>query len=91
MQWAGRFYVMEELEDEIPEFQQAGKILDADTLYWMGYFYRYWCFYNGQSSKQIIQIADPESMDLVYPAYHTLSCEMAVDRCIEDYESKHKP
>ena len=54
----------------------------------MGYIYRYWHFYTGESSKEIYKQANAELMNALYLAYHTMSPEMAIDRLKESYQQK---
>lgn len=84
MQWAGKEYVMERMKDEYPEaFVKGGTVYDREALYWMGYLYRYWYFYSGETSKAIYKIADAATLNTMYYGFHTLSMGMAVDRLIE--------
>ena len=39
----------------------------------------------GGASRDIYRMADYRTMDKVYAGYHTLSCDMAVDRLKEDF------
>ena len=51
-----------------------------NELHWMGYVYRYWCCMTGQSSKAVYKIVPARELKALYPAYHTLDPELAVDR-----------
>jgi hypothetical protein len=85
MQWAGKEYIMEKLEDEnAAELKTSGEIYDRETLYWAGYLYRRWHFYTGETSRRIYRQADAKTVNSVYPAYHCLDVEMAVDRLKDD-------
>ena len=53
VQWAGKEYILSRIEDEHSELLAKGEPFDTETLYWMGYIYRYWNFYTGESSKDI--------------------------------------
>lgn len=87
MQWAGKEYIMERMQDEYAEgCRQDGKVFDGDVLYWIGYLYRYWHFYTGENSKAIYMQADADTLNSVYLGYHTLDIEMAIDRLKEDRE-----
>jgi hypothetical protein len=81
LQWAGEQYILAELLDEtdIPQ----GETFDDDTLYWIGYTYRYWHLYSGESSQEIYAQANAETMNMIYPGYHTLDVPMAIDRIKE--------
>ena len=42
------------MQDEYPEaFSKEGIVYDVETLYWIGYLYRYWDFYTVEFSKEI--------------------------------------
>lgn len=82
-QWMGEGYLLDEVDEEAGGLPRTGASLDGEALYWMGYTYRYWHFLTGESSKDIYVQADAATMNGVYPAYHTLSCEMAVERLKE--------
>lgn len=87
MQWAGKAYILSRMEDELSvELSKNGEIYDKEALYWMGYIYRYWSFYTGESSKDIYKQAPAKTMNIVYLMYHTMSPELAIDRLKEAYK-----
>lgn len=87
MQWAGKEYIMERMQDEYAEgCRKDGNIFDGDVLYWIGYLYRYWHFYTDENSKAIYRQADADTLNAVYLGYHTLDIEMAIDRLRENKE-----
>lgn len=89
VQWAGKAYVLSRMEEELAEqLKKDGEIYDKETLYWMGYIYRYWSFYTGESSREIYKQAPAKTMNVVYLMYHTMSPEMAIDRLKESFEEK---
>ena len=91
MQWAGKEYIMERISDELKEkITTGGEMYDRERLYWMGYVYRVWHYYTGESSKEIYKQAPAETMRVTYLIYHTLSVEMAIDRLKESYAEKHR-
>jgi hypothetical protein len=84
MQWAGKEYILEKLEDEYGAvLRKDGNVFDRETLYWAGYLYRKWHFYTGESSKQIYKQAGAKMINSAYLAYHCLDVEMAIDRLKE--------
>jgi len=84
VQWAGKEYIMSQLEDECEEkLHTDGDILDSEVLYWIGYIYRYWNLYKSESSKAIYKQAPYKTMKVVYLMYHTMSPELAIERLIE--------
>ena len=82
-QWMGEEYLFEDVEDDAGGISRTGEIYDQDELYWMGYTYRYWHFLTGESSRTIYETADAPFMRRVYPAYHTLDTEAAIERIKE--------
>lgn len=87
IQWAGKEYIMSRMEDECKEKLVAtGDIFDKETLYWIGYIYRYWNIYTKESSKAIYKQASAKTMRSVYLMYHTMSPEVAIDRLKESYK-----
>ncbi len=87
IQWAGKAYILSRMEDELADqLIKDGEIYDKEALYWMGYIYRYWHFYTGESSREIYKQASAKTMNVVYLMYHTMSPEMAIDRLREAYE-----
>lgn len=84
VQWAGREYIYSRMEEECGEIlTEDGEIYDQETLYWIGYIYRYWHLYTGESSKEIYKQVPAKTMRVVYLMYHTMSPEMAIDRLKE--------
>lgn len=90
MQWAGTHYLMSRMEEEHADELVQGECYDTETLYWVGYLYRYWHIYNGDSSREILKQASAKTMRIVYLMYHTMSPEMAIDRLKESYLEKHR-
>lgn len=84
VQWAGKEYVLSRLEEECGDkLTTSGTILDEDSLYWIGYLYRYWNLYNQESSRAIYKQAPYKIMSVVYLMYHTMSPELAIERLKE--------
>ncbi len=85
-QWLGEenllYDVLEEYTTNTP-----GIIYNPESLFWMGYLYRYWHFFTKQTSKEIGKICNAEMLNTLYPAYHTLDCSMAVERILEATEN----
>lgn len=91
MQWAGKEYIMERVLDELKDdIIKGGVVFDSERLYWVGYTYRSWHYYTGESSKEIYKQAPAKTMQINYLNFHTMSVEMAVERLKELYKEKHK-
>lgn len=84
LQWAGKEYIFEMIEDELGDvITRGGIVYDRETLYWTGYVYRLWHFYTKELSKTIYRTANAKRMNQVYYGYHTLDVEAAIDRLRE--------
>lgn len=80
MHWAGKEYILERMQDEIPEaFVKGGKVFDGETLFWTGYVYRKWHYLTGESSKEIYKQANATTMNTNYYGYHTVDVELAIE------------
>lgn len=51
---------------------------NSDILYWIGYIYRYWVWWLGDTSKEVYKKADYATMDRLYSYLHMLSPELAI-------------
>jgi hypothetical protein len=86
LQWAGEEYILENLMEEAVLKQCRGENYSQEQVYWMGYVYRYWHFYTGETSREIYTQADAVQMAECYLGFHTLDVSMA----IEDLKEIHK-
>ena len=90
MQWAGEEYLLEEVVDAAGDkVSKGGEIYSKDLIYWIGYIYRYWHYYTGESSKAIYKQAPVETMKSNYLMFHTMAPEMAIEDLKEIYKQKH--
>ena len=91
LQWAGEEYLLEELLDEKgKEILRTGEQYSKDILFWIGYLYRYWHFYTGESSRSIYKQAPASTMRRNYMMFHTVDPQIAVDDLKEIYRQKHE-
>lgn len=81
-QWLGEESLLQDALEENPNLP-IGPSYDTESLFWMGYLYRYWHFLTNQSSGQIAKKCDAQTLNALYPAYHTLDCSQAVRRILE--------
>ncbi len=89
MQWAGEEYLLEEVLDAAPSILQSHKeTYTKDTIYWIGYIYRYWHYYTGESSKEIYKQAPVAIMKRNYLMFHTMAPELAIEDLKEIYRQK---
>ena len=89
MQWAGEEYLLEEILEKTGDvFAADGQIFPKDILYWIGYLYRYWHYYTGESSAKIYKQAPVETMVRNYMIFHTMDPALAIEDLKEIYNQK---
>lgn len=80
MQWAGEEYLLEEVVSDAGDtLSTDGEIFSKDILYWIGYIYRYWHYYNGEDSAKIYKQAPIETMKRNYMMFHTMDPVLAIE------------
>ena len=57
----------------------GGEIYPKEVLYWMGYLYRFWHIYTGESSAKIYRQAPAAAMNRNYLLFHTMDPSLAVE------------
>ena len=87
MQWAGEEYIMEDIMSEKKDGFKKGEVFSKDILYWIGYVYRYWHYYNGESSSKIYKEAPFKTMKQNYLMFHTMDPGLAVEKLKEIAET----
>lgn len=91
MQWAGEEYLLEEIiEGAEGKLRLNVETYSKDMIYWIGYVYRYWHYYTGESSKGIYKQAPVETMKRNYLMFHTMAPEMAIEDLKEIYKQKNE-
>ena len=55
----------------------------VESLYWMGYLYRYWCYTYRMSSRAVYGIIKAKELNSLYLPYHTMDPSMAIRRIME--------
>jgi hypothetical protein len=89
MQWAGEEYLLEEVVTAAGDILNIdGEIFSKDVLYWIGYIYRYWHYYNGEDSAKIYKQAPVETMKRNYMIFHTMDPVLAIEDLIEIHNQK---
>ena len=84
MQWMGEEYLLEEICENTGDLSaEEGQILPNDVLYWIGYLYRYWHYYTGESSKKIYTQASVKTMIRNYTIFHTMDPALAIEKLKE--------
>ena len=87
MQWAGEEYLLEEVSTETV-LSVGGAVFSADVLYWIGYLYRYWHYYTGESSAKIYKQAPVETMKRNYMMFHTMDPSLTIEDLKEIHNQK---
>lgn len=89
MQWAGEEYLLDEVASGAGEtLTSGGEIFAADVLYWIGYIYRYWHYYNGEDSAKIYKQAPALTMKRNYMIFHTMDPVLAIEDLKEIHNQK---
>lgn len=83
MQWAGEEYLLEEVVSELKIIDLTGEIFSENVLYWIGYIYRYWHYYSGESSAKIYKQAPVKTMRRNYMMFHTMDPAAAIENLKE--------
>ena len=88
-QWAGVPYLLNAMGDicGVVPAKRPPQGDSSETCYWIGYLYRFWNCMTGEKSRDIYRTADYRRMDLAYEGFHTLSCQMAVER-LKDWKEQ---
>ena len=89
MQWMGEEYLLEEvLSSAGNALSGAGEVYQKDVLYWIGYIYRYWHYYTGESSAKILRQASAATMKRNYLMFHTMDPVVAIEDLKELHQQK---
>lgn len=89
MQWMGEEYLLEEIISSAGDtFSGTGEIYQKDILYWIGFLYRYWHYYTGESSAKILRQAPAATMKRNYMMFHTMDPVLAIENLKEIYNQK---
>ena len=89
MQWMGEEYLLEEvLSSAGNALSGAGEVYQKDVLYWIGYIYRYWHYYTGESSAKILRQASATTMKRNYLMFHTMDPVVAIEDLKELHQQK---
>ena len=89
MQWMGEEYLLEEIMSSAADtFSGNGEVYQNEVLYWIGYIYRYWHYYTGESSTKIFRQASPATMKRNYMMFHTMDPVLAIEDLKEISQQK---
>lgn len=80
MQWMGEEYLLEEIISSADDtFSGTDEVYPNEVLYWIGYIYRYWHYYTGESSAIILRQAPAATMKRNYMMFHTMDPVVAIE------------
>lgn len=89
MQWMGEEYLLEEVFSAAKEkLSNTGEVYPSEILYWIGYIYRYWHYYTGESSTKILRQAPAATMKRNYMMFHTMDPVVAIEDLKEISQQK---
>ena len=89
MQCMGEEYLLEEVVSSAGDaLSDAGEVYQKDVLYWIGYIYRYWHYYTGESSAKILRQASAATMKRNYLMFHTMDPVIAIEDLKELHQQK---
>ena len=64
--------------------RNKGKIYPKEIMHWIGFFYRYASYLSGIESKTLFKEINPNKLCEVYPLYHGLDIQKAVETILDD-------
>lgn len=73
----------DELDAQYGPSAYGSNAFDSETLYWMGYLYRYWSAAFGVPSKRVYKIIQARELGGLYYPYHSLDPLQAIERICE--------
>ena len=89
MQWAGEEYLLDELVSESEgKLVKGGHVISSETMYWIGYIYRYWHYFKAETSKKVYRQANLKTMKRNYLFFHTMDPELAIEDLSEIKKQK---
>ena len=89
MQWMGEEYLLEEIISAARDtLSGTGEVYLNEVLYWIGYIYRYWNYYTGESSAKILRQAPAATMKRNYMMFHTMDPVLAIEDLKEISQQK---
>ena len=88
--------IYEIIDDEFGKSEYGSKKYGSESLFWIGYIYRYFSYTYNLSSKQVYKMIKPDELNERYYVYHTFDPAFAIERILEeknillDEESQNK-
>lgn len=66
--------------------RRNGKIYNPEVMHWIGFFYRYASYLTGLNSKTLFKKINPNQLCNLYPLYHGLDIQKAIDMVFSNIE-----
>lgn len=82
--------IFEAIENEYGKSNYGKNKFNSESLYWIGYIYRYFSYTYELTSKQVYKIVKPSELDKVYLPYHTFDPKFAIERILEEKDISFK-
>ena len=83
--------VLKDIEEEYGASNYGSNKYSKETLYWIGYIYRYMAYKYNLSSKQVYKIIKPKELNERYYVYHTYDPSLAIDNILEEKNISFDP
>ncbi len=75
--------IFDELNSEYGETSYGSEKFSKNELYWIGHFYRYFCYTYEITSRQAYKLIKPKELRNMFLAYHTFDTKQAIERILE--------
>jgi len=76
--------IYEIIDDEFGKSEYGSKKFGSESLFWIGYIYRYFSYTYNLSSKQVYKMIKPDELNERYYVYHTFDPAFAIERMLEE-------
>lgn len=83
--------IFKEIIQEYGESSYGSNKFNKDSLYWIGYIYRYFSYTYELSSKRVYKIVKPKELNDLYLPYHTFDPKFAIERILEEKNISFDP
>ncbi|MCR4567583.1 MAG: antitoxin [Pseudobutyrivibrio sp.] len=75
--------ILSEVEGQYGESNYGSVKFSSNELFWIGYFYRYFCYTYSISSARAYKIIKPKELRGLFLPYHTMDVSQAIERVLE--------
>lgn len=62
----------------------------SDEMYWAGYFFTYMMYKEEMPGPEIVKKYEVDTILSCFDTLHTLSCDVAIEKCKEDFDNLEK-